>query len=105
MWPVMTYISQTLPGVARGPHEHLDQTDGFAFIGPSDFKLYLWDTRSASPTRNNRTAIVVGQSNPTAPSDPSWRRPRLSEYRGSTRLGVQRSQPALCGVGQERTRR
>ena len=40
-WPVMTYVSQTLPGVTRGPHEHVDQTDGFAFIGPSDFKLVL----------------------------------------------------------------
>ena len=31
-WPVMTYVSQTLPGVTRGPHEHVDQTDGFAFL-------------------------------------------------------------------------
>ena len=45
-WPVMTYVSQTLPGVTRGPHEHVDQTDGFAFLGPSDFKLFLWDIRS-----------------------------------------------------------
>jgi dTDP-4-dehydrorhamnose 3,5-epimerase-like enzyme len=48
LWPVMTYVSQTLPGVARGPHEHVDQTDGFAFIGPSDFKLFLWDIRPGS---------------------------------------------------------
>ena len=44
-WPMMTYVSQTLPDVTRGPHEHVDQTDGFAFIGPSDFKLVLWDIR------------------------------------------------------------
>ena len=50
-WPTMTYVSSTLPGVARGPHEHVDQTDGFAFIGPSDFRLYLWDARPGSPTR------------------------------------------------------
>ena len=65
-WPVMTYVSQTLPGVTRGPHEHVDQTDGFAFIGPSDFKLFLWDIRADSPTRGRRTVLVVGASNPAA---------------------------------------
>ena len=40
--PVMVYVSETLPGVARGPHEHVDQTDYFAFFGPGDFLLYLW---------------------------------------------------------------
>jgi dTDP-4-dehydrorhamnose 3,5-epimerase len=65
-WPVMTYVSQTLPGVARGPHEHVDQTDGFAFIGPSDFKLFLWDTRPRSVTLHRRTVVVVGVSNPAA---------------------------------------
>lgn len=64
-WPVMTYVSQTLPGVTRGPHEHIDQTDGFAFIGPSDFKLFLWDTRLHSTTRGRRMIVsVVGESNP-----------------------------------------
>ena len=38
-WPQMTYASMTLPGVTRGPHEHVDQTDGFAFFGPSDFRF------------------------------------------------------------------
>jgi dTDP-4-dehydrorhamnose 3,5-epimerase len=65
-WPTMMYVSSTLPGVARGPHEHVDQTDGFAFIGPSDFRLYLWDARPASPTKGQRTVITVGASNPTA---------------------------------------
>jgi dTDP-4-dehydrorhamnose 3,5-epimerase len=65
-WPVMTYVSQTLPGVARGPHEHVDQTDGFAFIGPSDFKLFLWDIREGSATRGKRTVLIVGASNPAA---------------------------------------
>ncbi len=64
--PVMTYASMTLPGVARGPHEHVDQTDGFAFFGPSDFKLYLWDARNESSTFGHRRTVVVGQSNPTA---------------------------------------
>jgi dTDP-4-dehydrorhamnose 3,5-epimerase len=61
--PVMAYISETLPGGARGPHEHATQTDYFAFIGPGDFTLYLWDSRAASPTRGNRIRVIVGQSN------------------------------------------
>jgi len=65
-WPVMTYVSATLPGVTRGPHEHVDQTDGFAFIGPSDFRLFLWDTRETGPTRGRRMIVVVGASNPMA---------------------------------------
>ena len=64
--PVMGYVSSTLPGVSRGPHEHVDQTDGFAFIGPSDFKLYLWDSRPDSPTRGNKLVSIVGESNPMA---------------------------------------
>jgi len=65
-WPVMTYVSQTLPGVTRGPHEHVHQTDGFAFMGPSDFKLVLWDARRDSTTVGYRTVVVVGESNPAA---------------------------------------
>ncbi|NUQ64370.1 MAG: dTDP-4-dehydrorhamnose 3,5-epimerase family protein [Pirellulales bacterium] len=61
-FPVMAYISQTLPGVARGPHEHAEQSDYFAFVGPGDFKLYLWDDRPASPTYRWRQTLVVGQS-------------------------------------------
>jgi dTDP-4-dehydrorhamnose 3,5-epimerase len=65
-WPVMTYVSQTLPGVTRGPHEHVSQTDGFAFVGPSDFRLYLWDTRTASVTLGRTMSLIVGVSKPTA---------------------------------------
>lgn len=43
--PVMAYISMTEPGIARGPHEHYEQADCFCFIGPSNFKVYLWDAR------------------------------------------------------------
>ncbi|MFO0948119.1 MAG: dTDP-4-dehydrorhamnose 3,5-epimerase family protein [Planctomycetota bacterium] len=64
--PVMMYISETKPGVARGPHEHVDQADTFGFIGPSDFRLYLWDWREKSPTYKNRIKVVVGESNPAA---------------------------------------
>ena len=61
--PVMAYISETLPGVARGPHEHVEQTDYFAFIGPGDFTLYLWDARAGSPTYGNCARLLVGESN------------------------------------------
>src|SRR5512137_2786265 len=60
--PVMAYISETLPGVSRGPHEHVDQTDYFVFLGPGDFTLYLWDSRVGSPTHGNRMKVLVGES-------------------------------------------
>ncbi len=61
--PTMVYISETLPGVARGPHEHKDQTDYFAFIGPGNFLLYLWDARPQSPTFGHRLKLPAGQDN------------------------------------------
>ena len=64
--PAMAYLSMTLPGVTRGPHEHEKQSDLFCFLGPSNFKLYLWDNRSVSPTYRNRRAIIVGADNPQA---------------------------------------
>jgi dTDP-4-dehydrorhamnose 3,5-epimerase len=48
--PAMAYLSETLPGATRGPHEHLQQTDYFCFLGKAEFKLYLWDNRLESPT-------------------------------------------------------
>lgn len=57
--PAMGYVSATLPGVARGPHEHKEQTDCFCFIGPSTFKLYLWDNRLDKP--KIRQIEIVGQ--------------------------------------------
>ena len=62
--PAMAYISLTKPGVARGPHEHMDQADYFCFAGPSDFKVYLWDNRAGSPTQGRRMTIVAGESAP-----------------------------------------
>lgn len=62
--PVMSYISITLPGIARGPHEHVDQTDCFAFIGPSNFKVYLWDNRAGSPTQGIRQIVYAGEDSP-----------------------------------------
>lgn len=61
--PVMAYISETLPGIARGPHEHVDQTDYFAFIGPGEFVLYLWDARPDSTTHGHCMKVAVGESN------------------------------------------
>lgn len=68
--PVMAYVSQTEPGVARGPHEHVDQTDYFAFIGPGDFELVLWDARVGSETHGVQTRTICGQSNPCAVTIP-----------------------------------
>lgn len=59
--PVMAYVSVTRPGVARGPHEHRDQTDLFCFAGPGTFKLYLWDNREGSPTYNCKTVVIAGE--------------------------------------------
>lgn len=62
--PVMAYASVTEPNVARGPHEHVDQSDYFCFMGPSNFKVYLWDTRANSPTKGIKQVLVVGQDQP-----------------------------------------
>ena len=62
--PVMSYVSLTKPGVARGPHEHRDQADCFAFIGPSIFRLYLWDNRENSKTYGVKFTFDFGESNP-----------------------------------------
>jgi len=62
--PVMAYVSQTDPSVVRGPHEHVDQTDLFVFLGPSDFEIYLWDARTTSSTRGNKIRRICGESHP-----------------------------------------
>jgi len=61
---VMSYISYTEPGVARGPHEHKEQTDIFAFIGPGNFKISLWDNRTGSTTYGNKMELYGGEDNP-----------------------------------------
>jgi dTDP-4-dehydrorhamnose 3,5-epimerase len=62
--PTMSYISSTYPGVTRGPHEHVDQADLFCFLGPSNFKLRMWDNRHDSETFNQVMTLVVGEANP-----------------------------------------
>lgn len=61
--PVMSYVSLTNPGVVRGPHEHVKQSDCFVFIGPGNFCLYLWDRRSESPTFREKMELEVGADN------------------------------------------
>jgi dTDP-4-dehydrorhamnose 3,5-epimerase len=62
--PAMCYSSISRPGVQRGPHEHVDQTDWFCFIGPSVFLVVLWDNRKSSPTYRRRMRIVAGEDDP-----------------------------------------
>jgi len=64
IYPAMAYISSTLPDVTRGPHEHLEQVDHFCFIGPSNFKLVLWDNRERSRTCMNKMVLHVGENDP-----------------------------------------
>jgi dTDP-4-dehydrorhamnose 3,5-epimerase len=64
--PAMAYLSVTDAGIARGPHEHVDQTDYFCFLGPSNFKMYLWDIRPHSPTYRVKQTDVVGADKPMA---------------------------------------
>jgi dTDP-4-dehydrorhamnose 3,5-epimerase len=65
-FPAMAYVSSTNPGVTRGPHEHVDQADQFCFIGPSNFKLRMWDNRPESPTYRHVMTLVAGDENPQA---------------------------------------
>ncbi len=59
--PTMGYLSVTRPGVARGPHEHVDQTDGFAFLS-GKFRLYLWENRSGAA--DQKVVMDVGENDP-----------------------------------------
>ncbi len=62
--PQMAYASLTLPGIARGPHAHVDQTDLFCFLGPGNFKVYLWDNRKDSESYGLKQVLFCGQDNP-----------------------------------------
>lgn len=63
-YPTMGYISSTEPGMQRGPHEHVEQADLFVFLGPSNFKMRLWDNRAESETYNQVMTLYVGADNP-----------------------------------------
>lgn len=59
--PAMGYISLTHPNITRGPHEHREQTDGFAFLS-GRFEITLWENR---PSRmRTKQVIVAGEENP-----------------------------------------
>jgi dTDP-4-dehydrorhamnose 3,5-epimerase len=62
--PAMSYVSSTAPGVVRGPHEHRDQADFFCFLGPSNFRIYLWDNRKDSTTYGCRMVLEAGEDSP-----------------------------------------
>jgi len=62
--PAMCYISSTEPGIARGPHEHRDQADYFCFVGPSTFRIYLWDNRPNSSTYRRTMVFDAGENAP-----------------------------------------
>jgi dTDP-4-dehydrorhamnose 3,5-epimerase len=55
--PRMAYVSSTVPGMGRGPHEHRSQTDIFCFMGTTEFKVYLWDNRDSSKSSGEKALI------------------------------------------------
>jgi dTDP-4-dehydrorhamnose 3,5-epimerase len=59
--PAMSYVSMTKPGVVRGPHEHISQSDLFVFAGPGKFRVYLWDNRPDSVTFKEYMEIAGGE--------------------------------------------
>ena len=63
--PAMGYVSVTRPGVARGPHEHVHQTDIFCFVGPGSLEVHLWDNRENSPSIGANQSVLVGGDMPT----------------------------------------
>ncbi len=65
-FPAMAYLSETRPGATRGPHEHLQQSDYFCFLGPATFHLYLWDNRPESPTYLCHEIAILGAGQPMA---------------------------------------
>jgi dTDP-4-dehydrorhamnose 3,5-epimerase len=60
-FPAMGYLSVTHPNIARGPHEHRDQTDGFAFLSGA-YEVTLWENRPGS--ERVKEVFHVGEDNP-----------------------------------------
>ncbi len=59
--PIMGYISLTHSGVVRGPHEHAEQSDGFAFISGA-FEITLWENRKGAA--RGKVVLNAGEENP-----------------------------------------
>ncbi|NUM25148.1 MAG: dTDP-4-dehydrorhamnose 3,5-epimerase family protein [Candidatus Buchananbacteria bacterium] len=60
--PAMGYVSETKPGVARGPHEHVHQSDFFVFL-IGKFRLYLWDNRVGAKNYRILETYDLGEEN------------------------------------------
>lgn len=60
--PVMSYVSMTNPGIMRGPHEHVEQTDIFVFMGTTIFELYLWENRSGNTGFQEKKVFVFPEN-------------------------------------------
>jgi len=57
----MVYASITLSGVQRGPHQHVDQTDLFVFLGPGKMEVSLWDVREDSKTKGKKMVFIANE--------------------------------------------
>ena len=56
---VMCYASMTHAGMARGPHEHVHQTDVFIFL-TGRWRVRLWDNRVGSTTHLAVMDVEIG---------------------------------------------
>lgn len=63
--PLMACSSWSHPGVARGPHQHVEQDDYFTFAGPANFRVYLWDDRPGAAGAAKGWLINTGAQAPT----------------------------------------
>lgn len=59
----LVYVSLTHPGLRRGPHIHLSQTDIFTFGVAGMYKIWLLDDRESSPTYKNVRVLYGGRDN------------------------------------------
>ena len=59
--PAMGYLSLTHADVARGPHEHREQSDGFVFL-LGTFEITLWENRAGHASA--KRVITAGEANP-----------------------------------------
>ena len=63
--PLMACSSWSHAGVARGPHQHVEQDDYFTFAGPSNFRIFLWDDRPGASGPAKGWVINTGEQAPT----------------------------------------
>lgn len=64
--PQMGYVSLTLSGEQRGPHEHRYQSDRFLFLQDCELMtLYLWDNRKKSDTYLARSKVRLRSNSVT----------------------------------------